>query len=156
MAKLEIKNKNNAIIGYSILDKDDFKRAKQFRWSMHSGGYCQTRVNGKLIKLHQFILGKKQGYEIDHFNGNKLDNRKQNLRFCTKSQNQFNCGPSKRNTSGLRGVSWHKKAGKWQARFRYNYEYIWLGLFNDKQEAGDAVKRAIKVKLGNFEICETS
>lgn len=89
----------------AIIDDDDFERISSLCWAM-SGKYPTHSfwVGGrsKTVRLHQFIIGKKEGFQIDHKNGFPLDNRKQNLRFCTLQDQQRN--KSYTNKFGYKGV----------------------------------------------------
>lgn len=73
--------------------------------------------------------------EIDHIDGNRLNNQKSNLRYATSSQNKANRGPRKDNKSGYKGVSWHKQRKKWTARIKNGSKYEHLGLFQNKIDA---------------------
>lgn len=79
----------------AIVDDEDFEKVNQYKW--HSDGryairYLDARV-GSSIRLHRFIMNARKGQQIDHINRNPLDNRKENLRFCTSSENNFNRTP---------------------------------------------------------------
>jgi len=76
-------------IARAKIDKDDLDKAKQYKWHLNDQGYIIHRYK-RTIRLHKLILGKKEGYEIDHINHDTLDNRKQNLRFATRSENNKN------------------------------------------------------------------
>ncbi len=91
--------------------------------------------------LHHLILPKKKGFEVDHINRDVMDNRRENLRYVTSSQNGMNRGMMKSNTSGYRGVTWDKKTEKWRARIGLNGKQIWLGYFDDIEEAATAYKK---------------
>jgi len=73
--------------------------------------------------------------EVDHINGLKYDNRKKNLRICTRNQNEMNKGLRSNNTSGCTGVVWNKRDNKWEARIGVNNKKIILGLFTNYDEA---------------------
>lgn len=91
--------------------------------------------------MHRVINATPAGLDTDHINGNGLDNRKKNLRTCTRSENLANqTRMSLGNTSGARGVTWHKRGHKWQAQIRRNKKYIYLGLFDTVAEASRARK----------------
>jgi len=81
-----------------------------------------------------------KGLLIDHENGNPWDNRISNLRLATNAQNLRNVGPTRRNTSGIRGVSWSRDKRKWYASIRVNGKTMNLGCFVSKGMA--AVTRA--------------
>lgn len=84
--------------------------------------------------------------EVDHKNGNGLDNRKCNLRIATSSQNKANTKIRRDNTSGFKGVIWHKASNKWMARVADKY----LGLFRSKYEAAKAYNQKAKEMFGEF------
>jgi len=86
---------------------------------IHQTGYRHVTWKGKVHKVHRLIFLLEHGYipkEIDHINGDRQDNRLENLRSVTRSQNQFNKAMAQNNTSGYRGVSWHKKSQQWVIR----------------------------------------
>ena len=106
-----------------------------------SGGYLLIGLNKATHRQHRIAFLMHHGYlpeYIDHVNENKSDNRILNLRGCTKTQNQMNRGPQKNNTSGYKGVRWHKITSKWQAQITYNKKVISLGLFDCRHEAARA------------------
>lgn len=100
-------------------------------WWIAKNGYPTTTIKDKNIPMHTF-LGFKW---YDHQNQNKLDNRKSNLRPCTKQENQRNCSISKNNTSGFTGVTWSKNRQKWVAQIMVDYKTINLGRFVNKDDA---------------------
>jgi len=129
----------------SVIDKEDYERVSKFKWSW--GGRYVTRKDysvkpNKTIFLHCFILGKKNGFDIDHINGDRLDNRKKNLRHCTHLENSRNRVLSKNNKSGIIGVHWNKKSKKWQAQIGLNFETKNLGYYEKKEDAVIARKKA--------------
>lgn len=122
----------------ALVDADEFDRVSQYEWRRSSLGYAQRYLgNQRYQYLHRFILGEpsteQQRRVIDHVNGDRLDNRKANLRIVDKATNSFNAGTSKRNTSGVRGVS---RSGRlWRARIRRNGVNVELGAFADRNRA---------------------
>jgi hypothetical protein len=103
-------------------------------------GYLFIRINYFLYSAHRlawlYVYGSFPKM-IDHINGNRQDNRIENLRECTDSQNQGNSKRSKNNTTGYKGVSLHKGTGKYTAEITYNNKKIYLGLFLTPEEAHD-------------------
>ena len=136
----------------TIIDLEDWNRIKDMgKWTIDSNGYAQTSYNSKFYRLHRFIMNAKKGDYIDHINHNILDNRKINLRICTNQQNSFNARKPKGNLSSkYKGVHFHKKAKKWQAQAKLNYEYIYIGLFNTEKEAAQAYNEFAKKNHGEF------
>jgi len=116
-------------------------------------GYRRMRIDGDRYMAHRlaflFVYGIFPEYEIDHKNGNRDDNRIENLRQATRSENGQNQKKFKTNTSGFTGVSWCKYDKKWNSRIRINGKLIHLGYFKTAQEAGEAYLSA-KKKLHTF------
>ena len=132
--------KNNRVVVVKI-DKDDKERAIIHNWylstrSNGTDGYIRSGTNH--AGLHQLIMGRKRGYEIDHINRNILDNRKSNLRFVTHSKNMRNAKIQSNNKSGIKGVHWCKEIKKWQALIGINNKQINLGYFINKGDATNA------------------
>lgn len=145
---------------FTLVDDEDFDKVNKLKWLFEpSKGYAIRReyVRGsgrknqkqKTIFLHRFILDFPQK-QIDHINGNRLDNRKSNLRLVTAHQQSMNKGLSKNNTSGTKGVMWLESAKKWSAYIFYNYKKICLGLFKNKNEAIESRKKAEVKYFGEF------
>lgn len=129
-------------------------------WHVHvgrSGAYAQRHIRNAdgtrtMQLLHRFLLSLT-GHtpHVDHANRNSLDNRRTNLRICTRSQNKAN-GRKYRNgeTSQFRGVSWCKSAAKWKAEIRLNRVAFYLGCFVSEWEAAQAYNRAARECFGEF------
>lgn len=110
--------------------------------------YAMRTVNRKCVMMHRFVSGLD--CEVDHKNGDGLDNRTENLRPAAKDQNQFNRGKQRNNSSGFKGVSWQKQKGRWQAQIRANGKTRHLGLFHDPKEAHAAYVAAAERLHGEF------
>lgn len=127
----------------ALIDDEDFEYLSQWKWSF-DGRYAVRgqKINGKrkTIRLHSFLMQTPIGMDTDHINGDKLDNRKSNLRICTKSENMFNRKIQKNNKSGHVGVFFNKKHKKWQSTIKKNGKNIYLGLFYDFGDAVEAYK----------------
>ena len=133
----------------ALIDLDDVYKVKQYKWCLDAYGYV---IGGKdkKIRLHRFIMNCPDDMVVDHINLNPLNNRKSNLRICTKQQNEMNRPTRSHNTSGVTGVSKHKQTNKWRAYIEYNQKYIHLGLFNTKEEAIKARKEAELKYFGKY------
>lgn len=122
-------------------------------WHHDSNGYAVTniRIDGKykLKKFHRLALGEPVG-GIDHRNGNTRDNTRGNLRECTQSENMMNTRLSAANTSGVKGVHWHKCKKKWCASIGVNRKLIALGSFPNKDSAIKARMEAEYVYFGEY------
>lgn len=122
------------------------EKTKNICWRKNNTGYARGTVNGKQVLFHSYILNinTKGDAEVDHINGNRLDNTRENLRICTRQNNSYNNGVYSNNTSGVTGVHWHKCSGKWTANIGYQRKQIHLGSFNDFEDAVIARQEAEK------------
>lgn len=117
---------------YALVDNEEFEYLNQWKWHYHNLGYA---VRGRGIYMHKVINNTPKGFETDHINRNKLDNRKQNLRTVTQTQNRYNIGLQKNNTSGYKGVLWNKDRNNWMAYIYKNTKRIYLGSFSNINDA---------------------
>jgi hypothetical protein len=85
--------------------------------------------------MHRVILDAQEGQIVDHKNGDRLDNRKENLRIANPSQNCWNSKLCTKNTSGYKGVTYVKKTGKWAAQIHLKNKKISLGSFESRHDA---------------------
>lgn len=121
-------------------------------------GYIAIGINRKLYKAHRlaylYMTGNFPENFIDHINRIKDDNRWTNLRDATNSQNHANQVKPKNNTSGYRGVCWHKQDKKWRAKIVHMNKSIYLGSYNTPQEASEAYKKKAIELFGEFSYTE--
>lgn len=134
-------------IGYTLknekfyFDLEDYNKIKDYCWHITQQGYlCYKR--DKAILMHRLIMDAQPKEEVDHINHNTVDNRKSNLRICSSSQNKMNQGASSVSTSGVRGVYWYNNAQKWSAEIVINKQKIFLGLFDNIEDAIKVRKEA--------------
>lgn len=116
-------------------------------------GRVSIRIHGKLYLAHRlawFYVYGEWPKLIDHIDGNPSNNRISNLRLATNAQNGWNSGPRSHNTSGFKGVRYDATRKKWSARLCVNGEFVLTKRFSRKQDAIDAVKRAIEQYHGEF------
>jgi hypothetical protein len=119
-------------------------------------GYVQINVNQRIWRAHRlawlFMTGAlpPKGYEIDHINGKRSDNRWANLRQATRQQNNYNMGLSKRNVSGTKGVSWIARNRKWLARLKVEGRIVHLGEFTSLSDAVAARKAGERAHHQDF------
>ena len=137
-AEIILYDKNCEETSRTLIDLEDIDKVKDIKWR-NLKGYA---FNSTIGHLHRFIMNCPDDLVIDHINHNTLDNRKENLRICTLSENQHNRIPGKNNVSGYVGVTPSPTPGKWVARIRVNYRTIHLGTFNTIEEAIEARKNA--------------
>lgn len=132
-------------------DLKDYDKIKKFAWRESTLGYLISYDKDKIIVyFHRLIMNPDKDCEVDHINHNKLDNRKDNLRVCSRLQNSHNRGDIVTNTSGFRGVQWEKRFNRWRSRIKVNGKDIHLGLFEDYDEAVNARKEAEIKYYGEF------
>lgn len=117
-------------------------------------GYLYIRLEGKKHLAHRlawlYVHGALPKLNIDHINGDKLDNRLCNLRESTQSQNMFNKHKRRTNKTGYRGVRYNDKAGTWSASCTVNKKIHWLGVFNCPIKAHAAYTEFAKANHGEF------
>lgn len=103
---------------FTQLDQEDYAHYSQWKWGLNPGGYVRRTVKqaGKSDTtryLHRLIVNAPRHLEVDHINGNILDNRKENLRLCTRRQNVANSKKKINLTSSYKGVHFDKRIKKW-------------------------------------------
>ena len=111
--------------------------------SLDNRGYLRTKINRRQYLNHRLIYLLFTGELpecIDHIDGNKVNNKIENLRKATNSQNNCNAKISKRNTSGHKGVTWHKLKNKWQAQIYLQGTNYFFGLYDNIEDAVKAVR----------------
>lgn len=119
-------------------------------WSINLCGTSKyvRRADGKY--LHRLLVAAPEGVDVDHINGNGLDNRYENLRLATRQQNIANKRMSKNNTSGYKGVSWCKSKQKWRAVVKVCGSQLNLGYFDSPELAHQVYLRYAKIAFGDF------
>lgn len=130
----------------TMVDDEDFENLNRFHWHVSKFGDVASWLgnHNKRVLMHRYIMNPPEGIEVDHIDGNRLNNQKSNLRFATSSQNKMNRGARNDNKSGFKGVSWHKQRQKWTARIMAGNRYLYLGLFSEIKDAAIAYNVAAK------------
>jgi hypothetical protein len=141
----------------AMVDDEDYEELSRWRWCVRRGKNTYYAVRGcrieekqRKLPMHRVIMNTPQGMDTDHINGDGLDNRKCNLRVCTRTQNNYNIGRNKLNVSGYKGVGWHKSNEKWRARIRINKKRVNLGYFETPELAYQAYCNKAKEVHGEF------
>jgi len=140
---MDLYNLRGEKINETIFDAEDICLISDYKWGISSQGYAV--YNGGEIGLASLIMGFRgnRNRVIDHLNRNKLDNRKSNLKVCSKSENAVNAKIRKDNTSGIKGVSWDKKREKWQVHMSVGKKVKSFGRFLKKEDAIAILQNAI-------------
>ena len=141
----------------ALVDDEDFEYLNQFKWHIYKQNrnnfYARTVIyqNKKRIGIvmHRLLL-KCEGKIIDHISGDGLDNRKSNIRCCTKSENPINRRININNHSGYKGVSWFKVVKKWRAQIQYKKIVYHLGTYEKRIDAASAYNKAAIKFHGEF------
>lgn len=145
---------------FAIVDDEDFEELSKYKWHYHphsfnpQKGYAARGVmvlknKERKLFMHRQIMGPSDS-RVDHRNRDTLDNRKQNLRFATSSQNSCNAGISRGNTTGFKGVSFFKRYRLFTARIKVLGVSNFLGYFDSAEEAGEAYRIASASLHGEF------
>jgi hypothetical protein len=134
-------NKTN-LINQAIIDKTDYDKVKKYIWWQRKDNYVLADTEFGRIRLHRLITGAKEGEEVDHIDLNPLNNRRSNLRVCTKQNNSFNRTSYKNSKSGIKGV-WYSPANEcWCSQITYQNKRVCLGSFSNPVEAAEAYNDA--------------
>lgn len=133
----------------AVVDDEDYERLKNKMWQYSSCGYA-TAYPGEFMHRVVMNLSKYDGINVDHINGDKLDNRKENLRVCTQAQNIANSKINKSNKSGYKGVYWNKERHKWSTQIKFNRKSMHIGHFVDLEDAAHAYDTKARELFGEF------
>lgn len=143
--------------GILIVSDEDYDALSSYQWSP-IGLYAATGivVNGKRkrVRIHNFLMNPPKGYIVDHINGNKHDNRRENLRIATYAQNSANKCSGSKPRSGYRGVV--SRGKRWAAQINFERKCHQLGTFDTPEEAHQAYCDAAKKLHGEFAYTETA
>ena len=139
---------------FAVVDESDVKMLSEWSWCVNAYGYARRayRVGGKLTEMwmHRYILGAEPGKDVDHINGDKLDNRRCNLRICTRSQNLMNKRVSNSHTSRYKGVFWEKRHKRWVAKISCAGKQHYLGEYKDEWDAACSYNAKALELFGEF------
>lgn len=148
MATIPLTQNKNAVV-----DECDLDALLAHTWyAVDVGGrwYAQSRIDGRNVYMHRFLLAPPRGMVVDHANGDGLDNRRTNIRICTQGENLLNRGANRTSTSIYKGVGWDKSRGKWMAKLKVNGRTLNLGRFDDERDAARAYDAAALAHYGGL------
>lgn len=138
----------------TIIDEDDYDVVSKFSWRINTQGYVCCVNLGKYMLMHRLILNILEDDKLiaDHENHNKLDNRKNNIRICTKLENNKNIKKytNKEYTSKYKGVYWQKDTSRWRAQIHYDGKRKSLGYYSIEEHAAIAYNSAAIELHGEF------
>lgn len=151
-AEIIIRDKHGKEKCRSLVSICDIDKIKNITWCFTSSrGYVRGRANGGKIYLHKYILDTAS--MVDHINGNRLDNRRKNLRLATAAENAWNQKMKKTNTTGYKGVVFSK--GRYVAKIRFKSKQIHLGCYSNPKDAANAYDNAAIVFHKEFALTNT-
>jgi len=125
---------------------------KTCTWCRSGNSYVMTRSINPSISIQRFLLGAKEGEIVDRIDRNPLNNTLENLRICTKQENAINTKVRSDNSTGHKGVAYHKKAGKYRAYINLNGKQKHLGLFDTAEQAAQRYNEASCAIFGDFTV----
>ena len=143
----------------ATIDAQDFEKISKFKWCAKKSGsryyavaYVRGggRSNNKQVAMHRLILDYYGPLDVDHINGNQLDNRKCNLRIVTRSQNNLNQKKVRKGTSKYKGVYFDKRRKRYIAEAKLNGKRIFQKSFMTEIEAAKAYDEIAKKHFGEF------
>jgi hypothetical protein len=139
----------------ALVDDADYEYLSQWKWQYNGYAMRLTSrslpINRTTVLMHRVIMDAPHGMEVDHINGNKLDNRRSNLRICTSTENKHNRGVYRNSTTGSKGVTFNKREKKFKVSIRIgNGKRLHLGYFTNLGEATRAYDEAAKKYHGEF------
>lgn len=136
----------------AIIDLADVQLVAGFRWTTQTGGgghaYAARSEHGRCVLMHRQLLEARPGMQVDHRDGDGLNNRRNNIRLCTPSENMANKIVERRNKLGLKGV--HQSRGRYRATIKPQGRTIDLGSYNTPEEAAAAYRGAARILWGRF------
>jgi hypothetical protein len=149
-AEVLVLDKDGTLI-VSFIDLEDVDKVKHRNWSIGSGGYPIASENYKHIRIHRLVMKPPQGMVVDHIDGDKLDNRKSNLRICTQQENKF-ARHAVDAKSGYKGVYYQKGNGRWWASVQARCHIYHLGRFDSAEKAALAYNDKALELFGEFAV----
>lgn len=145
--------------GYvALVDDADYEEMSEHRWQacvqserlVYAKRDYQVDRKRFSVLMHRAIIDAPPDSEVDHADGNGLNNCRANLRVCSFTQNQQNRGKRPNTTSKYKGVSWHARSRRWRARICVNGKELYLGGFTSEKEAADTYDAKAREVFGGY------
>lgn len=137
-------------LGVTLVDDDTPPEVMAASWHIDATGYVRGRFAGRVQHLHRVLIAVPAGFVVDHINGDKLDNRRVNLRTCRQAENSRNTPRKRNNTSGVTGVSWDTTRQRWLAHIKVDRKFINLGWHDSLDAAAQARAAGEREHFGEF------
>ena len=141
---------------FFVIDTQDLPAVSQFTWFLGKRGYPVAHASrksstpNKTFPLHRYLMNPEDGYDIDHITGDKMDNRRSNLRVCTHQENMFNQTLKSSNKTGFCGVSKNRRTGTYEAYLHINGSKKYLGMYSSAEEAARVRDEAAMLYYGEY------
>lgn len=143
---------------FARVDRKNYDYLNQWKWH-YTHGYAVRRIHkrlrsneytGNYIYMHRLIMQTPEGMVSDHINGDGLDNREDNLRNCTQTQNLINRKVQSNSLSGIKGVRWNKHKNRYEPNITVDGKKVYIGRFKTIEEATEAYKQASIKHFGEY------
>ena len=131
-----------------LISYGDLEAVQKYTWCLSKTGYLVANISNKVIKLHRYLLSPESDAIVDHINGNRKDNRRENLRICNSTENSRNSDKKSKSSTAI-GVQ-RKANGRYRARIMVDRKEIALGVFDTELEAIEARRVAEEKYFGDY------
>lgn len=152
-ARILLYDRNQDVKAEALVDLEDVERCVRYKWSLTGDGYVTTKIDGRYVKLHRFVLSLTEPVILsDHRNRIRTDCRRHNLRICSPAQNLMNRSVSVCSFSGYKGVFRNERGKKWKALITLKGKQIYLGCFESVSDAAKAFDKAARKHHGEYAV----
>ncbi len=154
MSEIPIHNRLGEVVAVALVDEIDFATLSIIPWHLGDGyaihSFSRPPANPFVIQMHRLLIRPSGNKQIDHINGNRLDNRRSNLRLCTLQQNQWNRRVAGNRAGRKKGVTLDKRTGTWRCRLQHDGKMMSLGYYKSEDEAKAVYDRIGRDLRGDF------
>lgn len=144
----------NKKVGEAKVDDRDYDHLTQWKWHLHHDGYAIRRIKSHektfTVQMHRQLLGTPHDALADHVNGDRLDNRKSNLRIATHKENAMNRKVRRTSRTGIKGVGKYGPRHSWRASIRVDGKTLYLGSYKTARDAAAAYNAAAVKHHGQY------